>query len=254
MKKLIIGNFKMNTKPSEFKNYAMTLATKAKSSKNDIVICPPYTHLSLANEFLGGSKVEFGAQNINEEEKGAVTGEVSAQMVKDLGANYVIIGHSERRAKFKETDRTINKKIKTALANGLKVILCVGESLQTREDKQEAAFVRKQIDDDLKGIYENELESVIIAYEPIWAISSNRSAKSKSISNKDITKMVDVIRKEIEIQYSKKASEKITVLYGGSVNLTNYKKILTNEAIDGALVGAACLDVDNFAVIARETY
>ncbi len=249
MKKIIIGNFKMNTKPSEFKAYAMALATKAKGSKNHIVVCPPYTHLGVAKEFLSESKVEYGAQNISEEEKGAYTGEISASMIKDLGATYVIIGHSERRAKFKEIDRTINKKIKTALANGLKVVLCVGESLQTRTSKQAYNFVRKQLDDDLKGIYENELEGVCIAYEPIWAIGTGKNATSK-----DIVKMTETIRKEIEYMYSEKAGKKVSVLYGGSVNINNYKKILGIECVNGVLIGGASLDVDNFAVIARENY
>ncbi len=249
MKKIIIGNFKMNTVPSEFKTYAMALATKTKSTKNDIIICPPFTHLAVAKEFLGGSKVAVGAQNISGEEKGSFTGEISASMIKDLGADYVILGHSDRRNKFKESDRLINKKIKTALANGLKVVLCVGESLQTRENKQACAFVRKQIDDDLKGIYENELESVIIAYEPIWAIGTGKNA-----TNKDITKMADVIRKEIEQQYSIKAGKNIKVVYGGSINLNNHTKIISNPAIDGVLIGGACLDVDNFVVICRENY
>lgn len=254
MKKLVIGNFKMNTKPSEFKQYAMTLATKTKNSKNEIVVCPPFTHLMLAREFLGGSKVFFGAQNISEEESGAITGEVSAQMIKDVGATYVIVGHSERRAKFKENDKQINRKIKTALANGLKVILCVGDSLQMKADKQSANFVRKQIDDDLKGIYENELESVVIAYEPIWAISTSKEKSNKDITTKEITKMADVIRKEIENQYSAKAANSINVIYGGSVNINNYKKILSIDNINGVLVGGACLDVDNFVVMARENY
>lgn len=249
MKKLIIGNFKMNTKPSELKPYAMALATKTKGSKNDIVICPPFTHLAVAREFLSGSNVEFGAQNISEEEKGAFTGEISASMIKDLGASYVIVGHSERRSKFKETDRLINKKIKTALANGLKVILCIGESLQTRESKQAAAFVKKQLDDDLKGIYENELDGVVIAYEPIWAIGTGKVA-----INKDITKMVEMIRKKIEYLYSAKAGKNITIVYGGSINTGNYKRILSCECLNGALIGGACLDVDGFAVICRETY
>ncbi len=254
MKKIIIGNFKMNSTVSEFKSYAMSLATKTKGTKNTVVVCPPSTHLTTAKEFLSGSKVFVGAQNIADAESGAYTGEISAKMVKDAGASYVIIGHSDRRNKFKETDKLINRKIKTALANGLKVVLCVGESLQTRMEKQETAFVRKQIDDDLKGIYENELESVVIAYEPIWAISTNRTEKTKTITARDINKMIEIIRKEIEAQYSQKASKNITILYGGSVNLNNYKKILGNENVDGAIIGGACLDVDNFAMIARETY
>ncbi len=254
MKKLIVANLKMNTTPSEFKTYAMTIATKAKGSKNNIVVCPPFTHLAVAKEILTSSKVSYGAQNMSAEEEGSFTGEVSAKMVKDLGAEYVILGHSDVRNKFKETDKLINRKIKTALANGIKVILCVGESLQTRESKQTQNFVRKQLDDDLKGIYENELEGVIIAYEPVWAISTNKTSSSKGITNKDISKMVEVIRKEIEAQFSAKAAKKITVLYGGSVGLNNYKKILSNESIDGALIGAASLDVDAFSVIARENY
>lgn len=249
MKKLIIGNFKMNSKPSEFKTYAMALVTKTKGSKNNIVVCPPFTHLAVAKEILSGSKIEFGAQNISDEEKGAYTGEISANMIKDLGANYVILGHSERRSKFKESDKLINKKIKTALANGLKVVLCLGESLQTRTAKQQYNFVKKQLDDNLKGIYENELESVVIAYEPIWAIGTGKTPTSK-----DIEKMTETIRKEVAYLYSEKAGKNVAVVYGGSVNLNNYKKILSIGNIDGVLVGGACLDVDNFAVICRENY
>lgn len=249
MKRLIIGNFKMNTKPSEFKAYAMTLVTKTKGTANQVVVCPPFTHLFLAKELLVGTEVEYGAQNISEEEKGALTGEISANMIKDLGATYVILGHSERRAKAKESDKQINKKIKTALANGLKVVLCVGESLQTRENKGACAFVKKQLEDDLKGIYENELDSVIIAYEPIWAIGTGRIA-----TNMDITKMAQTIRRQVEYLYSEKAGKEIQILYGGSVNLNNYKKILSNENINGALIGGACLDVDGFSVMGRETY
>ena len=249
MKKLIIANLKMNTVSSEFKSYAMALATKTKNAKNDIVVCPPFTHLCVAKEFLSGSKVAVGAQNLSEEESAGLTGEVSAKMIKDIGATYVIVGHSDRRGKFKETDRQINKKIKTALASGLKVILCVGESLQTHQNKQAAAFVRKQLDDGLKGMYENELESVVIAYEPVWAIGTGKTA-----TKADINKMVDVIRKEIETQFSTKAAQNLAVVYGGSVTSGNYDKILSNEKLNGVMIGGASLDVDAFAVIAKESY
>lgn len=249
MKKILIANFKMNTTPSEFKQYAMTLATRTKASKNEVVVCPPFTHLAVAKEFLGGSKVKYGAQNISDEEKGSLTGEISAPMIKDLGATYVILGHSDRRTKFKETDRLINKKIKTALANGLKVVLCVGETLQLREGKQAENTIRKQIDDDLRGIYENELEGVVIAYEPVWAIGTGKVAKEK-----DILKMVQTIRKEIELQYSAKAAQNVQVLYGGSLTLNNYGKVLSHPEVNGAIIGGACLDVDGFALIARENY
>ena len=249
MKKLIIANLKMNTVPSEFKSYAMSLATKTKGTKNDIVVCVPFTHLSVAKELLGESKVEYGVQNISDEQQGAFTGEISASMIKDLGATYTIIGHSERRRKFKETDKLVNKKIKTALANGLKVILCVGENLQTRSSKQAYNFVKKQLDEGLKGIYENELDSVTIAYEPIWSIGTGKIPTSK-----DILKMAETIKKEIEYLYSEKAGKSVKVIYGGSVNLANYKKIISLEKVDGALVGGACLDVEQFVTMAREKF
>lgn len=249
MKKIIVGNFKMNTTPSEFKSYAMALATKTKGTKNDVIVCPPYTHLGVSKEIFSGSKVFYGAQNISEEESGALTGEISANMIKDLGAEFVIIGHSERRGKFKENDKLINKKIKTALANGLKVILCVGENLQTRTNKQACVFVRKQLDEDLKGIYENELESVIVAYEPIWAIGSG-----KSVSGKEIQKMTDAIRKEIGYLYSDKASQNINIVYGGSVTMSNYKKLLSYEFLNGVMMGNTCLDIDSFSLICKEKY
>lgn len=249
MKKIIIANFKMHTVPSEFKAYAMSLATKTKSSKNDIIVCPPYTHLAVAKEFLGGSKVELGAQNLNEEEFGDFTGEVSGKMLKDAGANYVIVGHSDRRTRFKESDKTINKKIKTALASGLKVILCVGETMVQKQNKEGCAAIRKQIDDDLKGIYENELESVIVAYEPVWAVGTGKTA-----TKADIVKMVDCIKKEIESQYSAKAAKNTMVVYGGSVTASNHTKILAIENLAGVMIGKECLDVDTFSVIAREVY
>ena len=249
MRKILIANFKMNTTPSAFKSYAMTLATKGRHSKNEIIVCPPYTHLYMAKDMLGGTNIAYGAQNISEDEKGELTGEISACMIKDLGASYVIIGSSERRAKFKENDKTINKKIKTALANGLKVILCVGENMQAKENKQGCAFVKAQLEEDLRGIYENELEGVVIAYEPVWALNSGKNATAK-----EIEKIVDTIRKEVAYLYSEKAGSGVSVVYGGQVSLSNYKKLLASEKINGLLIGTACLDVDNFAIICKESY
>lgn len=247
MRKIIISNFKMNTVPSDMKAYSMQLVTKTAGSKNKIIVCPPYTHFCIAKQFLDGSKIEIGAQNVSDAEAGKNTGEISASMLKDAGVTYCIIGHSERRSKFKETDRLINKKIKMALSQGLKVILCIGEDKVTREAKGACAFVKKQLDDALKGIYENELESVIIAYEPIWAIGTGKTATLK-----DIEKMVAVLRKEIAYLYNDKT--KINIVYGGSIDINNYKKIISLPCLDGALIGGASLDVDNFSVIARENY
>lgn len=247
MKKIIISNLKMNTVPSDMKSYSMQLATKTAGSKNRIIVCMPFTHFHTAKQFLDGSKIEIGAQNVSDEEAGKNTGEISASMLKDSGVSYVIVGHSERRSKFKETDRLINKKLKMALSQGLKVILCIGEDKVTREAKGACAFVKKQLDDVLKGIYENELESVIIAYEPIWAIGTGKTATLK-----DIEKMVGVIRKEIAYLYNDKTQ--ISVVYGGSIDIKNYKKIISLPSLDGVLVGGASLDVDNFSVMARESY
>ena len=247
MKKIIISNLKMNTVPSDMKSYSMQLATKTAGSKNRIIVCMPFTHFHTAKQFLDGSKIAIGAQNVSDEEAGKNTGEISASMLKDSGVSYVIVGHSERRSKFKETDRLINKKLKMALSQGLKVILCIGEDKVTREAKGACAFVKKQLDDVLKGIYENELESVIIAYEPIWAIGTGKTATLK-----DIEKMVGVIRKEIAYLYNDKTQ--ISVVYGGSIDIKNYKKIISLPCLDGALVGGASLDVDNFSVMARESY
>lgn len=247
MKKIIISNLKMNTVPSDMKSYSMQLATKTAGSKNRIIVCMPFTHFHTAKQFLDGSKIEIGAQNVSDEEAGKNTGEISASMLKDSGVSYVIVGHSERRSKFKETDRLINKKLKMALSQGLKVILCIGEDKVTREAKGACAFVKKQLDDVLKGIYENELESVIIAYEPIWAIGTGKTATLK-----DIEKMVGLIRKEIAYLYNDKTQ--ISVVYGGSIDIKNCKKIISLPCLDGALVGGASLDVDNFSVMARESY
>lgn len=247
MKKIIISNLKMNTVPSDMKSYSMQLATKTAGSKNRIIVCMPFTHFHTAKQFLDGSKIEIGAQNVSDEEAGKNTGEISASMLKDSGVSYVIVGHSERRSKFKETDRLINKKLKMALSQGLKVILCIGEDKVTREAKGACQFVKKQLDDALKGIYENELESVIIAYEPIWAIGTGKTATLK-----DIEKMVGVLRKEIAYLYNDKTQ--ISVVYGGSIDIKNYKKIISLPCLDGALVGGASLDVDNFSVMARESY
>ena len=147
MRKIIISNFKMNTVPSDMKAYSMQLATKTAGSKNKIIVCPPYTHFCIAKQFLDGSKIEIGAQNVSDVEAGKNTGEISASMLKDAGVTYCIIGHSERRSKFKESDRLINKKIKMALSQGLKVILCIGEDKVTREAKGACAFVKKQLDE-----------------------------------------------------------------------------------------------------------
>ena len=241
MKKQVIANFKMNMTPSEIKNYIISLAPNFKSEKVDITLALPFVALSLGKFLLSGTNIFVGAQNLSEEESGTFTGETSGAMLKDIGVQSVIVGHSERRSKFKETGRAINKKIKIALKNRLQVILCVGETLTDKNSMKTLSVLSGQIDEALKGLYENELENILIAYEPVWAIGTGKVATSK-----EIEEGVKAIRKSIEHSFSKKAGEEIGVLYGGSINAKNISQIISCKGVNGVLVGGACLDCANF--------
>lgn len=244
MKKLIIANNKMNMVADEAKTYFTKLVAKASTVNADVVICPSFTSLPVANFITEGSEIKLGAQNVSDEELGAFTGEVNAEMLKSVGAEYVIVGHSERRNKFKETDKLINKKIKMSLKHGLKIIYCVGESLVEKNTMKTEATIRKQIEEGLKGLYENELESVVIAYEPVWAIGTGVTATPK-----DVELGATVIRNAIQNLYSDKAAKEIQVVYGGSLNDKNFQTILNIKGIDGGLFGGISLNVDSFLYI-----
>ena len=246
MKKLIIGNFKMNQTPEESKAYFTKFVAGFNGNRADVVLCPSYLSLPVATFLAKGSPVKLGAQNVSDEEEGSFTGEVSAQMLKNLGVEYVIVGHSDRRNKFKESDRLVNKKIKTALKNGLKCVLCVGESLADRNTGKTFDVIRHQIEEGVRGLYENELESVIIAYEPIWAIGTGQNASVKDVEN-----AAKVIRKVIFESYSEKASRDIQVIYGGSLNEKNVGALLNCAEIDGGLFGRISLNVNLFLDIAN---
>lgn len=245
--KKIIGNFKMNQTPTQTKEYLLQFMSKVEGSKHEIVLCFPATSLTIAKYLTLNSNIKLGGQNICDEEANKNTGEISAAMMKDAGADYVIVGHSERRAKHKENTRTNNKKIKIALKNRLKVILCVGESLAERNTLKMLDSLKQQIEESLKGLYENELQNIMIAYEPIWAIGSG-----KLPTVKELEKAVKAIRKVITDDFSEKAGKEIDVIYGGSIgvkNATQYSKI---ESIDGFLIGGSCLDPLGFAQIIKE--
>lgn len=244
MRKVIIANNKMNMVVEEAKSYFTKLVARANNNKVDVIICPSFTNLQVASFLAKGSMIKLGAQNVCDEENGPFTGEINAEMIKSVGAEYVIVGHSERRNKFKETDKLINKKIKVALKHGLKCIYCVGESLIEKNTMKTEQAIRKQIEEGLKGLYENELESVIIAYEPIWAIGTGITATPK-----DIETGASVIRKAIAESYSQKAGEETVVVYGGSLNEKNYQNILNTKGIDGGLFGGISLNVDAFVSI-----
>lgn len=244
MKKLIVANFKMNTTVKEFSYYLDKFLPLVKQSKNSIVLCVPYTHLMMAEQKLVSTQIKFGAQNLSTGDNGALTGEISNIMIKDLGASYVIVGHSGRRQLFKETDEQINKKIIKALAVNLKAIVCIGETKTEKNANKTSEVIKKQLEIALGGLYENELENIIIAYEPVWAIGSGKVPQAKGIEQ-----IVKDIRHFVLENFSKEASEKITVLYGGSVNDANCQNFLKINGIDGLLVGGACLDVNKFAKI-----
>ena len=242
MKKHIIANIKMNQTPEESKFYLASIISKASALVDKrLTICLPYTSLNLGKMMLSGTEITLGAQNIAEEEEGLLTGEISGRMLKGCGVKRVIVGHSERRSRFKESGQAINKKIKIALKNGLQVILCVGESLVEKNTLKTVASLTAQIDECLKGLYENELENIIIAYEPVWAIGSGKTA-----SVKDIEYGVKAIRKAVENNFSEKAGKEIEVVYGGSLNGKNITSIYNAEGLNGVLVGGACLDAQAF--------
>lgn len=245
--KNIIANFKMNKSPSETKSYLINLIPKVEQGVHNVVLCMPATSLTTAKYFLEETDIKLGAQNLCDEEEGKCTGEISGKMLKDAGADYVIVGHSERRAKFKENARMINKKIKIALKNRLNVILCIGENLAERNTLKMYEILEMQIEEAFKGLYENELDNIIIAYEPIWAVGSG-----KTPTVKEIEKSVKAIRKVIEDDFSKKAGENINIVYGGSIDNKNASTIIKTKGLDGLLIGGACLDANNFAQILQQ--
>lgn len=243
-KPFLAGNWKMNKLISESAELAKGLVDNvAGISDKDILVCPPFTSLSKVREIVAGTNVKLGAQNCSYAESGAYTGEVSPDMLKDAGCEYVILGHSERRAYFAETDEILNKKTKLALSKGLKVIFCVGETLAEREAEKTFDVINKQMVDGLKDIL---LENVIIAYEPVWAIGTGRTA-----SPEQAEEVHAFIRNLIAKLYDKNVAESVRVLYGGSVNPATIKGLMACPNVDGGLVGGASLKVSDFADIVK---
>ena len=210
----------------------------------DIVVAPPFTALAAAASAVAGTKVSVSAQDVYFEKDGAFTGEISIPMLLDAGCTYTIIGHSERRQFFGETDETVNKKAAAAIAAGLKVIVCIGETLKERDAGQAEEVVRRQALNGLAQLTEADLSSIIVAYEPVWAIGTGRTATPEAAAG-----MHGEIRKTIEEGWGAKAAEKIRILYGGSVKPNNISELMQREDIDGALVGGASLEPASFAAI-----
>ncbi|MHB1685988.1 MAG: triose-phosphate isomerase [Ignavibacteriaceae bacterium] len=246
--KVIAGNWKMNNDLTESQNLISKLIEGIGSEKIncDVIICPPFTSLSLSASLIKGSMIKLGAQNMYFEESGAFTGEVSASMLKSVGCEFVILGHSERRTIFGETDAIINKKIKKALSSGLKPIFCVGETLQERESGVTNSIIKRQVNEGLKDLTEKDLETIIIAYEPVWAIGTGRTATPEQAQE-----VHNFIRSLISDKFSTASAEKMVIQYGGSVKPDNAKELLSQKDIDGALVGGACLKADSFIGIIK---
>lgn len=243
-RKVIAGNWKMNMLPNEAMAFIEGLAPLVKDSDAEVVLCVPYTDLFYSLLTAQGTNIKIGAQNMHWEESGAYTGEVSGKMLKSIGVEYVIIGHSERRQYFNETDETVNKKIKAAFANELKPIVCVGETLEQREAGKTEEIITSQTKIALDGLIEEQVENTIIAYEPIWAIGTGKTATAEDANNS-----IKAIRNEIAKNYGQNIADKVIIQYGGSVKASNAKELFSTSDIDGGLVGGASLKVEEFANI-----
>jgi len=243
----IAGNWKMNKTAGE----AVVLVRQLKATLSgvkevEVAVAPPFTALQAVQKELEGSSIRLAAQNLFWEEKGAYTGEISPLMLKELGCRYVIIGHSERRQLFGETDETVNKRMKATLHQGLDPIFCIGETLKEREEERAFAVIGDQLQGGLRGITEEEMDRVVIAYEPVWAIGTGKTATPQQAEE-----VHAFIRQRLSDLFSNGIAEKIRIQYGGSVTPDNVKALMSQKDIDGALVGGASLKPDTFSKIVR---
>ena len=243
-KAIIAGNWKMNKTATEAAKLVDELIPAVKDASCEVVICTPYTDLVTAVEKTKGTNIHVGAENVHFEKSGAFTGEISADMLVDLGVEYVIVGHSERRQYFAETDQTVNKRALAALNAGLKVIICVGESLEQRETGITNEWIALQVKSALNGVPAEKLRRCIIAYEPIWAIGTGKTATADQAEE-----VCAQIRKVIGEVYGEAVAEAVTVQYGGSMNAKNCEELLSKKDVDGGLIGGASLKAPDFAVI-----
>lgn len=243
---VIAGNWKMNKTPEEAKALIEEMKPLVSGADCDVVLCVPYVDLTAAMEAASGSNIKIGAENCHWAESGAFTGEVSAQMLKAMGVPYVIIGHSERRQYFGETDETVNKRVRAALDAGLTVILCVGEYLAQREQGVTEEVVRMQTKIALGGVSAEELKQIIIAYEPVWAIGTGRTATAEQANEVN-----SAIRRCVGELYGQAAADALVVQYGGSMNAKNAAELVAQPDVDGGLIGGASLKAADFSVIVK---
>ncbi len=243
-KAIIAGNWKMNKTRPEAKALIEALKPYAEKATCGVVICVPFTNLETAVELTKGTNIKVGAQNCHFEKSGAFTGEISAEMLTELGVEYVVLGHSERRQYFGETDETVNKRTKAALAAGLKPIVCVGELLWERECNITEEVIARQIKLDLFDITAEDLKKIVIAYEPVWAIGTGKTA-----SDEQAEEVCAFIRETLAKIYDKTTADAVTIQYGGSMNPKNAAGLVAKENIDGGLIGGASLKAEDFAVL-----
>ncbi|MBR7142576.1 MAG: triose-phosphate isomerase [Clostridia bacterium] len=241
---VIAGNWKMNKTPAQAKELLDAMLPLVADAPCKVVVCTPFVDLPVALAACAGINVEVGAQNMHFAESGAFTGEISASMLTEMGVSYVIIGHSERRQYFAETDETVNKKVLAALQAGLKPIVCVGESLQQRENGETDALVSSQVRAALAGVSADRLQDVIIAYEPIWAIGTGKTATSAQANE-----TCGVIRAAVADLYGQDAADRLVIQYGGSMNAGNAAELLAQPHVDGGLIGGASLKAPDFSAI-----
>lgn len=244
-KAIIAGNWKMNNTIAETKALITDLIPLVKDASCDVVICTPYTDLATAVEMTKGTNIKVGAENVHWAEKGAFTGEISANMLAELGVEYAIIGHSERRQYFGETDQTVNARVKAALAAGIKPIVCVGETLEEREGGKVEEVLVRQTTAAFEGIDKDALDNIVIAYEPVWAIGTGKTATSE-VANDTIAIIRDTIAK---LYCPNCAEQRMRIQYGGSMNPKNVKELMSMPQIDGGLIGGASLKAVDFSQV-----
>lgn len=251
-KKIIVANWKMNkglVESQKFVDEIMSHFKKSKITGQEIILCPPFTSLDTVHKKISGSGIKLGAQNVFYESNGAYTGEISCSMLQSCGCEYVITGHSERRQYFHETDAIINKKVLKVLDEGLKPIICVGETLQEHEDHITEGIIEDQVKICLSHVSEEQMENIIIAYEPVWAIGTGKNAtahQAESVHN--------FIRKRIKKLYSQETADNIKIIYGGSITPQNAKELFSPQTINGGLIGGASLDEKSFIEIINSTH
>ena len=241
---IIAGNWKMNNTNAGTKVLLTELAPLVKDAKCEVVVCVPFTDIDTARKAIRGTKIKLGAQNVHWAPKGAFTGEISAEMLKELKVEYVIIGHSERRQYFGETDASVNARVKAAVGAGLKAIVCVGETLEEREAGKTNEVVTRQINGAFEGLEKIALKSIVVAYEPVWAIGTGKTATAEDANN-----TIAVIRKAIRKLYGRTAANAMRIQYGGSMNPKNASELMAMPEIDGGLIGGASLKAEDFAKV-----